>query len=260
MISVIIPTYNRARFLDRAIKSILEQSLKAHEIIVVDDGSDDKTDLVLNKYKDSIKVIKQSNKGVSFARNIGIKSSSAEWIALLDSDDEWLKDKLKIQYEFHQKNRHLLFSHTKERWVKNSKIVNQKSKHQKPEGYCFRDNLEFCKISPSTVMIHRSIFESVGYFDEDLKVCEDYDLWLRILREFELGLINKELTIKHAHPYNQLSFTTPLMDLYRVKALLKHKKDPSAKKVLKKKIDILKNGAKKHNNRSILDFLDSIET
>ena len=256
MISVVIPVYNRPKLVKRAIESVQAQSLKADEIIVIDDGSTDETAEVLKSF-DSIKVITQKNSGVSSARNRAIKEASCEWIAFLDSDDVWHKDKLKIQSEFHNQNPQILFSHTLEEWIREGRTVKQKKQHQKPKGFCFKENLNFCKIAPSTVMIDKKLIKEIGYFDENLEVCEDYDLWLRVLRTHEAGLIDKVLTTKHAG-HEQLSFKYHSMDRYRIEALLKHKELTSVKEEIERKVNILLKGAVKHQNDEIVDFCESV--
>ncbi len=258
-ISVVIPTYNRAKFISRAIKSVLNQTHKVAEIIVVDDGSYDNTPEVLKSFGYEIKVITQSNRGVSCARNRGIVNSSFDWIAFLDSDDEWDKDKIKEQVEFHKNNPKILISYTEELWIRNGKKINQKFHHKKFSGFCFEDNLDFCHIAPSSILMKRDIFEKIGYFDESLVVCEDYDLWLRVLREFPIGLIEKKLIIKYAGHENQLSFSYEAMDRFRVEALLKHSDLEIVKDEILKKCAILINGAKKRNNISIEHRYKKIE-
>lgn len=264
-ISVIIPTYNRADFIIDTINSVLNQTYQPKEIIVVDDGSTDDTQNILSKlFKTNpiVKYIKQSNKGVSNARNVGIKNSSYEWIAFLDSDDIWCESKLEIQSTLHKKNKNILFSHTNELWLFNNKIIKQKKHQQKHSGNCFEKNLENTLIGASTVMIHRSIFEDIGYFDENLKVCEDYDMWLRILEKYEVGLCSQELIKKVAGHKGQLSFETPMMDSYRVEVLLKHTGNPKykdiVKKHLKRKIDIILKGAYKYNNQIVIEKYENL--
>ena len=237
--------------------SVLEQSLKADEIIVVDDGSDDDTPMVLKSFADKIKIITQKNSGVSSARNSGIKASKNRWICFLDSDDVWHKKKLEKQIEFHADNPHIIFSHTNEEWIRDGKIVKQKKQHKKPSGFCFEVNLNFCKIAPSTVMIEKTIFDKVGYFDEALEVCEDYDMWLRLLSTFEVGLIGEVLTTKFAGN-DQLSFKYHSMDKYRIEALLKHKNREVVKQEIEKKLEILLKGALKHGNRELIDFCKEV--
>ncbi len=250
-ISVVIPLYNREKFISRAIESILNQTHSIDEIIVVDDGSSDNSLEVLKEFENKIKIITQENRGVSSARNRGIKESSFDWITFLDSDDEWNENKIKDQVEFHINNPEILFSHTQELWIRNGKKVNQKSHHKKFGGFCFEENLDFCHIAPSSVMMNKSIFDKVGFFDESLVVCEDYDLWLRILREYPIGLIDKELVIKYAGHDNQLSFCYSAMDRFRISSLLKHDDLDIVQEEIIKKCTILINGAKKRNNIDI---------
>ena len=253
-ISVVIPTYNRSFLVQRAIKSVLSQTLLPHEIIVIDDGSTDNTIEILKNYP--VKVISQKNSGVSSARNLGIKNSSGNVIAFLDSDDEWKEDKLKTQLAFHEKG--CKFSHTEEIWIKNDKELKQKAHHKKPEGECFYENISFCKISPSTVMIDKDLFEKVSYFDESLKVCEDFDMWLRVLKLTPAYLVKKVLTIKYSED-EQLSFKYFGMDRFRITALLKHLPNKRVKKEIEKKLSILKKGALKHKNKEIIDFVSKIQ-
>ena len=257
-ISVIIPTYNRAAFLTDTVTSILKQTILPKEIIIIDDGSVDNTKDIVEKLIDQnpylIKYISQQNQGVSSARNTGIKNSSHEWICFLDSDDIWEQEKLEHQINFHKINQHILFSHTNELWLFNNKEVKKKKHHKKPKGWCFSQNINNTLIGTSTVMIHRSILNKIGYFDENLKACEDYDLWLRILQKYQLGYIEQKLTKKIAGHKGQLSFETPMMDTFRIYALLKHK-EGKYKKIIKdeiiKKSTIMIQGARKHQNKTI---------
>ena len=130
-VSVIIPTFNRFNLISRAIDSVLSQTIKPFEIIVVDDGSSDNTStFIKNNYK-SVKLIKQKNLGVSKARNVGIKNSSGDWIALLDSDDEWKKNKLEVQIKSLSEYDYYSVCHTNEIWIRNGIRVNQKKKTSK---------------------------------------------------------------------------------------------------------------------------------
>jgi glycosyltransferase involved in cell wall biosynthesis len=224
----------------------------------VDDGSNDDTPKILKRYKDSIKIITIKNSGVSTARNVGIKASLNEWICFLDSDDVWHEDKLKKQLDFHKLHPKILFSHTNEKWIRDNKEIKQKAIHKKPSGWCFKENLPFCKIAPSTAMVHKSLFEKVGLFDESLEVCEDYDLWLRILREYEVGLVEDVLTTKYAGHDDQLSTKHHSMDRFRIKALLKHSHLTEVKLEIEKKCNILINGAKKRGNLEVEKFYTSL--
>ncbi len=255
MISVVIPTFNRAKKVRRAIESVKNQTFKADEIIVVDDGSTDETLKILEKIKD-IKVIYQQNLGVSEARNRGIKEAKGEWIAFLDSDDWWFEDKLLKQIKFHKENPDILISQTDEIWIKNGIQINKAKRFRKKlQGYIFKPSLNMCHISPSAVMIHRKVFEDVGVFDPSLPACEDYDLWLRISKKYFIGLIDEPLIAKTGGHEDQLSMKYWGMDRFRIKAMLKHINDPKVKDLVKKEIEkkckILINGAKKRGNIEI---------
>ena len=125
-ISVIIPTFNRSKLLNRSIRSVLNQTLQPNEIIVVDNGSTDDTRDMVSKNFTNIRYIYHKKKGVSSARNTGIRISKSNWISFLDSDDEWMKDKLFLQKEYILKNPDVDFLHTNEIWFKNGKHLNQK--------------------------------------------------------------------------------------------------------------------------------------
>jgi len=220
-ISVIIPTYNRATILTQAIDSVCRQSLLPDEIIVVDDGSTDGTLEVLKKAYPDVVVVHQDNGGVSRARNKGLELASHEWIALLDSDDQWLPGKLATQVRYLERNPHIRVCHTDELWIRHGKRVNPMKKHSKPEGWIYRDCLPLCCVSPSSVVIHRSVFERAGVFDESFPACEDYELWLRIFVEFEAGLVNEPQLKKYGGHEDQLSKKFWGMDRFRVRAMEK---------------------------------------
>ena len=218
-ISVIIPTYNRAHILPRALDSVLAQTQLPIEIIVVNDGSTDGTKSVLSNYS-GLKIIDQQHSGVSAARNIGLEHTNGEWIAFLDSDDEWLPEKLEQQWAAIC-NDDKLICHTEEIWIRNGQRVNPMKKHQKFGGMIYERCLPLCVISPSSVMIHKSIFEVVGVFDESLEVCEDYDLWLRICAKYPTLFIDEPLIVKYGGHEDQLSRKYWGMDRFRVQALEK---------------------------------------
>ena len=218
-ISVVIPTFNRISLVARAIDSVLKQSLNPYEIIVVDDGSDDGTsEMIQNKYK-SIKLIQQQNNGVSAARNNGIKHAKGDWIALLDSDDEWIEKKLENQVDRLIKTPEYDFCHTNEIWIRNGVRVNQRKKHEKYGGYIFDKCLDICRISPSSVLFRKNILDHVGWFDDQLPVCEDYDLWLRITAEYRILFIDDPLIIKYGGHDDQLSHGVEGIEFFRIKSL-----------------------------------------
>ena len=221
-VSVVITTFNRAQLVEEAIRSVLSQRRVAPlEIIVVDDGSTDNTPRIAEIFKGSVKYVFQDHRGVSSARNRGIKLSSGEWIAFLDSDDLWLPDKLFRHWQFCIENPDILVSQTDEIWLRQGVRLNPRKYHEKPDGYCFDRLLERCLVSPSAVMIHRSVFSMVGVFDERLPACEDYDLWLRIGYRFPIGLVREKLVIKRGGHEDQLSSSVKALDRFRIFAMVK---------------------------------------
>ena len=219
-ISVVIPVYNREHSIRRAIDSVLAQELQPDEIIVVDDGSDDDTTWIIDSYLPKIQVVRQENKGVSAARNRGIEAATGRWIAFLDSDDEWMRDKLLKQMNCMKREGNVRISQTEERWIRNNMRVNPGKKYAKKSGNIFRDCLKTCIVGASTVMCERSLLEEMNGFDESLKVCEDYDLWIRIAAKHPIPLFPEALTVKYGGHPDQLS-NMPAMDRFRVKSLEK---------------------------------------
>ena len=254
--SVVIPTYNRAHTLPRAIESVLAQSFKDFELIVVDDGSTDETPKILERYP--IRVIHQPNRGVSAARNRGIEAARGHIIALLDSDDEWKPHKLQNHYDFFEVNPDYKIHQTEEIWIKDGKFLNKKRKHQKKSGDIFYDSLHLCLISPSAVAIKKELFEEVGLFREDFEVCEDYELWLRITRKYLVGYSPQPLVIKYGGHTDQLSHKYFGMDRWRIKGMLPYIDDPKVLEVALKKCEILLKGARKHKNREILEEFEPL--
>lgn len=218
-VSVIVPTYNRSAFVKDAVASVLAQEGVCPEIVVVDDGSSDGTDRALEAFRDRVRFLRRAHGGVSAARNSGIRIAAGEWLAFLDSDDLWLPSKLRRQLDFLTAHPEFLVCQTEEIWLRNGVRINPRKYHRKPRGHCFERLLDRCLVSPSAVMIHRDVFDSVGLFDENLPACEDYDLWLRIGCKYALGLIEEQLVVKRGGHPDQLSATVPALDRYRIRAL-----------------------------------------
>jgi glycosyltransferase involved in cell wall biosynthesis len=249
-VSVVIPTYNRYELLQRALRSVAAQTYFPFEIIVVDDGSTDATSHIQEEF-DCIIYDYQENVGVAAARNRGIALSKGEWIAFLDSDDEWHPTKLAKQVALHSARQNLLFSYTDEQWVRNKKVVTLPKKYKKYEGMIFEHCLSHCIIAPSAALLHKRVLEDVGVFDETLEVCEDYDLWLRITCKYEAGLINEPLITKYGGHDDQLSFRHWGMDRFRVRSLEKlfgkNIEQKTVAETLYEKYKRLLAGAKKYN-------------
>jgi glycosyltransferase involved in cell wall biosynthesis len=220
IVSVIIPTYNRGWIVQDAIDSVLVQDFSDYELIVVDDGSDDNTPTILEAYRNKITLLRQSNRGVSAARNRGIEAASGRWIAFLDSDDLWLPRKLSTQVKFFKDHPDAVINQTQEIWIRNGVRVNPKKRHHKFSGMIFEQCLALCRVSPSAVMLNKSLFDHVGVFDEQLPACEDYDLWLRISCRYPVHLIDSPLIIKRGGHDDQLSKAAGL-DKYRIRSLVK---------------------------------------
>ena len=257
-ISVVIPTYNRIALVERAIDSVLMQSIKPFDIIVVDDGSDDGTSEMIKKKYRSINLVQQQNSGVSAARNNGIKHAKGDWIALLDSDDEWTEKKLENQVNRLIKNPDYHFCHTNEIWIRNGVRVNQKKRHQKYGGYIFDKCLDICRISPSSTLFKKNILEHVGWFDTQLPVCEDYDLWLRITADYKILFVDELLIIKYGGHTDQLSQPVEGIELFRIKSLenllanteLSPQKRNLAITMIIKKLNIYLNGLVKRKKQT----------
>lgn len=264
-LSVIIPSYNRAHVLGRALDSVLSQLWdQSLEIIVVDDGSNDGTAELIAEHYPDISYLYQSNAGVSSARNLGLERSKGEWIALLDSDDAWLEEKLVRQFSLLEQSG-LQVCHTEEIWIRNGVRVNQMKKHQKAGGQIFNYCLPLCAMSPSSIVIHRDVFDRVGVFDPDLPACEDYDLWLRIASQLKVAYVKEPCITKYGGHEDQLSRQYWGMDRFRVIALeklltgadkpllLDDSMRDAAHNMLVKKTTILLQGAIKHQNQQLID-------
>jgi glycosyltransferase involved in cell wall biosynthesis len=220
LVSVVIPTFNRAALLAEALASVTAQTFRNFEILVVDDGSTDETPATLVNYQ-GVKVLHHpTRRGVAAARNSGIAAARGEWLAFLDSDDLWLPEKLARQLAYLQDRPGLLICQTDETWVRQGVGVNKPLSHRKKAGRIFLPSLDRCLVSPSAVILHRRLLHDFGGFDEDLPAAEDYDLWLRLTWRFEVGLLDEPLIIKRGGHPDQLSAQWGL-DRFRVQALVK---------------------------------------
>ncbi len=220
-VTVVITTHNRARLVVEAVESVLAQTVTDFELIVIDDGSTDDTALLLDPYKDRLSYHRQENSGPSSARNRGIEIAGGSLIAFLDSDDLWHPEKLLRQVDYLQLHPEFPLCYTDEIWIRGGRRVNQGKRHRKYGGWIFDKILPLCLISPSSVLLRRSLFDDVGMFDESLPACEDYDLWIRIACRYPVGFIPQPLIVKRGGRSDQLSKIVGSLDKYRVKSLLK---------------------------------------
>lgn len=258
-VSIIIPLHNRRELLKRALYSVLNQTILPLEILICDDGSDDNPQSIMSNFAnvDDIPIYwlrSEKCHGVSHARNRGIAAANGKFIAFLDSDDEWLPKKLELQSAFFSEHPQFNIIHGEEIWIRNGVRVNPCEKFRKSGGDIFNRSVNFSLIAPSAVMAKREVFDKCGVFDESLPVCEDYDLWLRImLSGDEFGFISTPLVTRYAGHSGQLSTRYEAMDRFRAESLyklLQTAKLPTDKleiirKTLHKKAQILLKGAEK---------------
>lgn len=265
-VSVVIPTFNRKAFLKEAIESVLSQTYRDLEVIVVDDGSEDGTAELVTALADKrIRYVWQPNRGPAAARNHGASMAQGELLAFLDSDDLWTPRKLEKQVSFFQDHPEARICYTDEIWIRRGVRVNPKKKHQKYSGWIYPYCLPLCIISPSSVMFKRELWEESGGFDENFPFCEDYELWLRISSVEPIYLIPQKLIVKRGGHHDQLSRQWG-MDVWRVKALMKvlsqRELPPEWKaltvKELLKKAQIAINGFRKRGKFEEAAYLEAI--
>ncbi len=264
LISVIIPVYNRRDVIGRAVESVLAQTCTDCEVLVVDDGSNDDTREFLQQefgQRQSMRVLRcDANSGVSAARNSGLAVARGEWMAFLDSDDEWKPRKLERQLKALNETG-LKVCHTEEIWVRNGVRVNPHKHHRKYGGRIFLQSVPLCVMSPSSIVIHRSVFDRIGQFDESLPACEDYDFFLRLTCRYDVVYLEEELMVKYGGHEDQLSRAHYAMDRFRVKALnrilgeesvsLTEEESEAARATLVKKALIVRDGAVRRENSEL---------
>lgn len=196
MVSVVIPSYNYGKFVVEAVESALAQTYSPLEVIVVDDGSTDDTRERLARYSDRIKYIWQENRGLSAARNTGIRNANGVWVALLDADDCWHPQKIEVQLGAvaGEMNLGLL-------GCRSSRVLPPTLSFTPPtRALTVRDFLLSARIGPSGALIRRDCFETVGYFNEQLRSIEDRDMWLRIAARFHAVLVESPCWWYRYHP------------------------------------------------------------
>jgi glycosyltransferase involved in cell wall biosynthesis len=260
MISVIIPTYNRAQFLGEAIRCVLDQEYfvqngpSSFELLVIDDGSTDATPEIVRSFGDNLKYAFQQHRGVSAARNHGLELARGDYIAFLDSDDLWKKEKTGVQMSFMKAFPEAMVCCTEETWIRRGKFANPKKKHQKYSGWIFDKVLPLCLLSLSSALFRRELFEEIGKFDEELPACEDYDLSIRIAAKYPIHLLPRPLIVKRGGHADQLSRKYWGMDRFRVKALekalqlgLTSQQEQLVRQELVRKYRVLAGGYEKRN-------------
>ena len=265
-ISVIIPVADRPQLLGEAVSSVLSGKLLPGEIVIVVDsiGAGRERDLesaislketaASNPDNPRIFIVTCGVGNPATARNLGVSKASKAWLAFLDSDDLWEEGKLLRQAQFHLQRPHLLASHTAERWIKDGNELPVPQPLRPRGGKFLLESFDHCLISPSSILIQRKFFVELGWFDEAFRVCEDYELWLRLLSRHPIGLIDENLTTKRSGGWSQLSRSNHSLDRYRIAALIKLLETTpelpegvkiSARQSISAKSQILRSGAKK---------------
>ncbi|EKR72436.1 glycosyltransferase-like protein, family 2 [Leptospira noguchii str. 2006001870] len=268
-ISVVIPTYNRENKILNSISSVLKQTLPPKEIIVVDDGSTDATvSKIQETFSDKVQILLLEHKGVSHARNRGVENASGDWIAFLDSDDEWLSEKLEKQWKHIEEHPETEILQSQEIWIRNGRKVNPPTRLSKKDGDIFEQSLEFCSVTPSSVLLKKELYQNQGGMDEKLLACEDYDLWLRITSQTTVVLLDEFLLVRYGGHKDQLSFQYPAMDRFRIYSILKllssHLLNQTQRRLAEQNLfikwEVLRQGRIKRNNwKEELDLiLDSV--
>ncbi len=229
--TVVIPSFERPLELKTAVLSVLAQTDRDFELVIVFDGPQAESEGALGSCQSDprLSVVTQAHAGVSAARNLGIRRARGEWIAFLDDDDLWHPTKLARQLSWTTAQGYLA-SQCEEIWIRRGRRVNPMQKHEKPSGWIFPHCVDLCAISPSAALLHRSVFDAIGCFDPDLPACEDYDLWLRLALYYPVGCLRESLITKFGGHASQLSARHPAMDRFRVRALEKILEDPELEK------------------------------
>lgn len=272
MVGVVIPVFNRSSRLRRAVQSVLRQDGAEFSLVVVDDASTRDLGEVRQWVEGAGHswIRQKINSGPAAARNVGVAAlpPEAQWLAFLDSDDEWRQGKLAAQIRWHEEHPEAVISQCRELWMRAGLPARRPVRLLEPAGEIFADCVNRCCISPSAVMLRRDLFESLGGFRESYRVCEDYHLWLRIARLHPVGLIDEPLVIKHGGGADQLTNTVPAFDRWRLRALLDllvETPDLSAEQCgvvllgIRDKARILERGAAKQDRSDAAEYYRSVE-
>lgn len=236
LVSVIIPTYNFAKYVCEAVDSVLKQTYKNFELILVDDGSTDNTLERLKQYGNRISYLYQENKGLASARNKGIKASCGIYIAFLDADDIWLPKKIERQIEILEKDQTVSIVGCGCYFVDDDGIIiGKKFGNTETSRNILLQDLMIRNVmtgSGSGVIVKKDCFDKVGFFDESLKSTEDRDMWARIIKYYNAAFVHEPL-IKIRLRRNSLSTNVKQMKLSQRKFILKHFNDMNKKTKVK---------------------------
>lgn len=223
-VSVVIPTYNYARFLAHAIESILAQEGAEAEIIVVDDGSTDHTHEVARRFAGNIEYVSTPHRGPAFARNTGIELSKGELIAFLDADDYWLPGKLARQLSFLRAHPVVDLCHGAFLIASEGQETGRLRRYWQHSGFLpsLLELLRNCWVNTSTVIVRRSVFSQIGMFDTSFRTSEDWNMWLRIiLSGRRIFYLYEPLALSRQHRDSTHVKTPPKIQLQRAEVMLR---------------------------------------
>ena len=215
LVSVVIPAYNSERYIADTIDSILRQDYPALEIWVVDDGSEDNTQAIVRGYGDKVQLLTQQNQGSAAARNLGVMHAHGKYIAFLDADDVWRKDKTSLQVDALRKTGYKMAYSSFIRWHPDAqgRYAPPDSLFDTPHhpdttsarivtGWVYADLLLDCIVWTSSVMVEKAELVKAGLFDETLRKGQDYDLWLRLSHQIEMLGLQQPTALYRIHPDN----------------------------------------------------------
>lgn len=213
MVSVIIPTYNREKLISETVQSVLDQTFSDFELIIIDDGSTDGTEDVVNSFLDDrIKYIYQTNSGRSHARNHALNMARGRYITFLDSDDLYLPDKLQLQVDFLDTHPEFGMVYASAYCMDEAGELLSDSYKATVSGQIYKDIAFYVPVTITlpTVMARREVFDKVGGFDEKMDRFEDTDMWRRIAKEFLVGAIPNFTCKLRTHDGNSLAGQDPI--------------------------------------------------
>jgi len=203
-VTALIPTYNSDTYICETVESVLAQTYPMHEVIVVDDGSTDRTEQVLARYEGKIRYVRQANAGPPAARNTGLKLATGEWIALLDSDDLWVPQKTKLQMNYVVDHSTCSLVYTDMKTFDATGIIEESVKISRnltlPSGRIFPQVFAETLFQTSSVLIRKSCIDRAGGFDTSLRMGDDYEFFMRMARHYEFGYVDEPLVLYRQHP------------------------------------------------------------
>lgn len=270
-VAAVLPVRDRAALLAEAMQSILAGKTRPRELIVVVNSKGPAREADLGAARAAadqagdviVRILTEERPGPAAARNRGWRAAAASWISFLDSDDLWAPEKLAAQLRFLARRPHLDACHTGERWLKHGRELSQPRRLAPRSGAFLYDAFETCLISCSSILLRRSLLETLGGFDETFPVCEDFELWLRLLARTPVGLVPEPLTIKRSGDWAQLSQSRHSMDAWRIRAILKFaaatpldgRALAAARNSVERKLRILQQGADKRRTTEPVERL-----